>query len=314
MQTTTPSPARPETVRRSGYAPAPLRRSRYRSASAQLAFGYAPMLFAACWLAVGILVARWAWRPPLLLLMEALAALLLTGIAARHGSRVALFPLALVWLIAGQFSAEVMPRPAAARSFLRMSDGLQRRVTGTVLAIHSPRIEQRQLTSGAIEEETSQKIVIGVTGIENFTADRDWMQATHGGLQITLYARDGVSLPQVHCGEGVTATVHMHRGTLQRPWGVGLSRVPGPAGDFRAEQPARRSAGAHREPLPADAGLPGDLCAAVVGGAYASGCGRRIRHSVAAALGALQRRRCGHGERDALRGSRGTAALCAQCV
>ncbi len=67
------------------------------------------------------------------------------------------------------------------------------------------------MTSGAIEEETSQKVVVGVTGIESFTADRDWMQATRGGLQITLYARDGVSLPQLHCGEAITATVRMHR-------------------------------------------------------------------------------------------------------
>ncbi len=211
MQTTTPSPVRPATVRRTGYAPAPLRKSRYRSASAQMAFGYAPMLFAACWLAAGILVARWAWRPPFTLLFLSMAALLLTALAVRRGTRAALIPLALVWLIAGQFSAEVMPRPSAAGSFLRMSDGLQRRVTGTVLAIHSPRVEQRQMTSGAIEEETSQKVVVGVTGIESFTADRDWMQATRGGLQITLYARDGVSLPQLHCGEAITATVRMHR-------------------------------------------------------------------------------------------------------
>jgi competence protein ComEC len=210
MQTPTPAPAQLAPASRPIYQPAPLRRSRRRSASATLVFGHAPILFAAFWLAAGIVVARWAWRPPSTLLFLACAALLLTGLAARRGTRIALLPLALVWLIAGQFSAEVMPRPAAAASFLRLSDGLQRRMIGTVLAIHSPRVQQRETTGGAMQQEVTEKIVISVNAVEDFTGDRDWMQATHGGLQLTLYARDPAALPALHCGEQITANVRMH--------------------------------------------------------------------------------------------------------
>lgn len=251
MQTPTPAPARLAPKSRSIYQPAPLRSSRYRGASAALTFGHAPMLFAAACLSAGIVLSRWVWRPPFALLFLACAALLLAAMAARRGTRIALLPLALVWLIAGQFSAEVMPRPAAAESFLRMSDGLQRRITGTVLASQSPRTQQRQMRNGALEEEATEKIVVGVTHLEAFTSDRDWMQPTQGGLQITLYARDEASLPRVHCGEQVTAIVRMHqaeryndpgawdyRGYLAEHGVAALSSVP--ANALQSTGPAAR--------------------------------------------------------------------------
>jgi competence protein ComEC len=211
-----PTPAAPEQTSRlprrmSGYQPAPLRASRHRLARERLTFAAAPMLLAAGGLALGILDARWVWHPPLIPLLAALIAAGLTLFAIRRADRVVLLPLLLLWFAAGQFCALVAPVHVPSSLLFQLADGLQRSVTGTVTAIHPSRVETRNLPFGSQEEtERTQQIDLSLDHVEDFTADRDWQAAVHGGLRLNIYARAGEILPKFLCGERLNISLRFH--------------------------------------------------------------------------------------------------------
>ncbi len=194
-----------------GYQPAPLRASRHRLARERLTFAAAPMLMAASGLALGILNARWVWHPPLTSLIAALLAVGLTLLTIWRAERIVLLPLLLLWFATGQFCALVAPVHAPSPLLSQLADGLQRNITGTVTAIHPYRIETRTLPFGSrIVTERTQQIDLSLDHVENFTADRDWQTAVHGGLRLNIYTRAGETLPQVHCGERLNINLRFH--------------------------------------------------------------------------------------------------------
>ncbi len=194
-----------------GYQPAPLRATRHKLARERLTFAAAPMLLAASAMALGIIDARWVWHPPLVPLLGALLASGLTLLAIRRAERVVLLPLLLLWFATGQFCAFVAPVHAPSGLLLQLADGLQRNVTGTVIAIHSPRAEVRSAPFGGEEKtEWTQQIDFSLDHVENFTADRDWQAAVTGGLRLTMYAHAGENLPQLHCGERLRMNLRFH--------------------------------------------------------------------------------------------------------
>lgn len=194
-----------------GYQPAPLRATRHRRTLENLTFAAAPMLLAAGALALGILDARWVWHPPLLFLLAAALAAGLTLLAIGRAERAILFPLVLLWFAVGQFCAQVAPVHAPSAKLLELADGLQRTVTGTVTAVHSPRLETRNLPfhQGNATERTQQSD-LSLDHVEDFTADRDWQEAVVGGLRLNLYAHEGEELPRIHCGERINVTLRYH--------------------------------------------------------------------------------------------------------
>jgi len=76
-----------------------------------LEFRRAPLLAAAVWFALGEVMARDA-RPAMILLISLVLLLVLTAIALRSGVRVAVVPLAGLWMVVGMWSAEVQPSPS----------------------------------------------------------------------------------------------------------------------------------------------------------------------------------------------------------
>ena len=194
-----------------GYIPAPLRATRRQFAREPLSFAIAPMLLAAAGLALGILDARWVWHPPSTFLLAALIAAGLCVAAAYRVQRVILFPLLLLWFATGQFCASVAPIQPASPVLFQLADGLQRDVSGTVVAVHSPREQtQKLLYAAQAKPEETQQFDIALDHVEEFTADRDWQTPVAGGMRLSVYAKQGELLPSLHCGERLRVTVRFH--------------------------------------------------------------------------------------------------------
>lgn len=206
-----PTETSPIVRRARGYKSAPLRATRHRFAIEKLSFSTAPMLFVATALVLGILDARWAWHPPAISLLAAVAGAALTVLARRTAERTLLLPLLLLWFATGQFCALVAPAHAFSPQLFRLANGLQRQTTGTVIAIHPARVETRTRPFGSREEtEEVQQVDVAVQHVEDFTADRDWRDTVIGGLRLTMYARAGEAFPQVGCGQQVELNLRFH--------------------------------------------------------------------------------------------------------
>ena len=194
-----------------GYTPAPLRATRRQFAAEPLSFSAAPLLLAATAFALGIWNAHCFFHLPSTVLLAALLGAALSVTAALRAPRVLVFPLALLWFAAGQFCASTAPSHPASAALFRLGDGLQRDVTGTLLAIHSP----REQTGNSIYRqqglpEQVQQVDLALDHVEEFTADRDWQTPVAGGLRLTMYAKPGESLPILHCGEHLRVAVRFH--------------------------------------------------------------------------------------------------------
>ncbi|MHB8301306.1 MAG: ComEC/Rec2 family competence protein [Acidobacteriaceae bacterium] len=199
------------TPRTRGYRPAPLRATRRQLSQGQLSFTTAPMLLAAAGLALGVLDERWVWRPPSIVLLAALLAAGLATLALFRAPRMVVLPSLLLWFAAGQFCALIAPTQAVSPVLLQLADGVQRDVTGTVIAIHSPRTQTQSLPySSRQETEHTQQIDLALDHVEQFTSERDWQTAVAGGLRLTIYAKEGAALPRVHCGERLRVPLQFH--------------------------------------------------------------------------------------------------------
>ncbi|HTU50552.1 MAG TPA: ComEC/Rec2 family competence protein [Acidobacteriaceae bacterium] len=209
--TTLPETTQP--VRRlHGYQPAPLRATRHRLRREPLSFASAPMLLAAAGFSLGIIDAHWVWHPPLLCLVSAFLAAGLTLLAGQTAVRMLWLPLLCLWFSAGQFCAFVAPTPQTSPAVVQLADGLQRSVSGTVTAIHSPRTETRLSPFGRpAETEQTQQIDLSLDHVEDFNANHDWQTSVVGGLRLNLYARLGESLPYLRCGERLNVELRFHR-------------------------------------------------------------------------------------------------------
>jgi competence protein ComEC len=178
----------------------------------RLSFGSSPMLLAAGGFSLGIIDAHWVWHPPLLCLVSAFLAAGLTLLAGRIAARTLWLPLLLLWFSAGQFCAFVAPTPRTSPALRQLADGLERSVSGTVIAIHPIRTQTRLNPFGrAAETEQTQQIDLTLDHVEDFNADRDWQTLVLGGLRLNLYARPGKTLPQFACGEKVNVELRFHR-------------------------------------------------------------------------------------------------------
>ncbi|MHB1935165.1 MAG: ComEC/Rec2 family competence protein [Acidobacteriaceae bacterium] len=169
------------------------------------------MLLAATGFSLGIVDTRWVWHPPQLYLASALLAIGLILLAARTAVRTLWLPLLLLWFSAGQFCALLAPSYPASPALAILADGLQRSVSGRVAAIHSTRTETRTGPfGGPAKTEHTQQVDLSLDHVEDFNADRDWQASVVGGMRLTIYARPGENLPQLHCGERLNVALRFH--------------------------------------------------------------------------------------------------------
>jgi competence protein ComEC len=195
-----------------------------------------PLLAAALCFALGESLTKLpppASRPTLLLLFAVLAFTALTLLALRRSLRLAILPVAALWIAAGLWAAQLQPAPAPQTALLAYTDGLSRTVQGRIVRIRTlpPRTnnpdnpdnpdstevdldpDQWDETAGAGENATpTTSLDLSLTAIEDVTPDTSRMVPIAGGIRATLLADRAPqpqSQPQLHCGNIVEATLRL---------------------------------------------------------------------------------------------------------
>ena len=189
-----------------------------------------PLLIAALGFMAGILCARHD-HPPAMLAASAVLLFLLAWVAVRAAPRVGWLALLAVWVVAGCWCAQVERPVARQTALLRYADGLSRTVRGRVAGISSlrgasinratPQVSNQSwaLEPGAWEPDEIppvQTIDLAVDAVEEVTPDLSTMQATPGGVRLTLTGR---VLP-LRCGDLIEVPVRLHEPEVYRDPGA----------------------------------------------------------------------------------------------
>jgi competence protein ComEC len=182
----------------------------------RLRFGRAPLLAAAVWFAVGEVMAR--NRQPAIVLVIALLALTgLVLVGLRWSLRTAILPLAVVWMVAGMWCAEVQPSPVPQTALQSYADGLSRQVRGRVVRVRElpPRqkaVDQDNDPAWWLEKEPQAadavSIDLQVEDVEYLTPDISRMVPVPGGVRVTVLANAG-ALPDLKCGDVIEGPMRL---------------------------------------------------------------------------------------------------------
>ncbi|MBB5341192.1 ComEC/Rec2 family competence protein [Tunturiibacter gelidoferens] len=201
-----------------------------------LAFRRAPLLTAVCWFALGEVIAR--NHAPMVMLFLAMSLLCaLTLASLRWSLRIAIVPLAAVWMALGLFCAEVQPAPPTQHALKTYADGLSRQVRGRVVRVRELVPQQgnsdqdKETGWWAEKEENEEAAAIGalsvdlqVDAVEEVTPDVAWMAPVTGGARMNVLPdKPAVQnaaptgslapavrpLPTLKCGDLVQAPMRM---------------------------------------------------------------------------------------------------------
>jgi competence protein ComEC len=166
-------------------------------------------------------------RPTILLLAAVLALVALTLLALRRSLRLAILPVAALWIAAGLWAAQLQPAPSPQTALLTYADGLSRTVQGRIVRIRTLPAranndessdadvdpDQWDETAGAAENATpTTSLDLSLTAIEDVTPDISRMVPIAGGVRATLLAGRAPqpqSQTQLHCGDLVEATLRL---------------------------------------------------------------------------------------------------------
>ncbi len=196
-----------------------------------LEFRHAPLLAAVCWFALGELFAR-NHQLAITLLIATILLSLLTLAAQRWSLRVAIVPVAAIWMTVGCWCAEIGPVPPTQQALASYADGLSRQLRGRVIRVRElpPQSEDSdhdKETSWWPEREADEEVTtagalsvdIQVDSIEEVTPDISRMVPMTGGVRMnviadkpsnraTTTAAIGV-LPALKCGDVVEAPMRI---------------------------------------------------------------------------------------------------------
>jgi competence protein ComEC len=181
-------------------------------------------------------------RAPTIILLIATSLLYaLTLAALRWSLRIAIVPLAAVWMAAGLWSAEVQPVPSTQHPLTAYADGLSRQVRGRVVRVRElpPQQEDsdhdKEVSWWAEKEEDEEAAAVGalwvdlqVDSVEEVTPDVSQMVPESGGVRMNVIAdkppKDSVAatttnglttaaspaaLPTLKCGDIVEAPMRL---------------------------------------------------------------------------------------------------------
>jgi competence protein ComEC len=199
-------------------------------------FRRVPLLAATCWFALGEVLAR-NWQPTIVLLAAALSLLALTVAALRWSLRMAIVPLAALWITAGFWCTEIRPVPSTQHALLSYADGLSRQVRGRVVRVRvlppQEKDENHDNEPGwwAEKEEDEAAATVGalsvdlqVNEIEEVTPDVSQMVPVRGGIRMNVIAdkfgtgiqtsttantKSSITLPVLQCGDLVEAPMRL---------------------------------------------------------------------------------------------------------
>jgi competence protein ComEC len=176
-----------------------------------LEFRRAPLLVAVCWFALGEVLAR-NWQPSAVLLVAVLLLFALTLVGLRRSLRVAIVPLAALWIAVGFWCAEIQPVPSTQNALQSYADGLSRQVRGRVVRVRElpPQTNEAGHDNEPgwwdEKEEDEAAAVVGmlsvdlqVNAIEEVTPDISHMVPVSGGVRMNVVpnrlGRGGLQLP-----------------------------------------------------------------------------------------------------------------------
>jgi competence protein ComEC len=194
----------------------------------RLAFRRAPLGAAALCFALGIAVEHGVGATHSVVeLLGALA--LLAGLAVMAlglGPRTAMAAVAGVWVALGMAALEWQPSPAAPATLLRMADGLSRTVEARVVRVRAGTAVAEADTDPVPDwERTTDEHPSGrpvtldleVEAIEEVTPERSTMVPATGGVRVSVFQADGLSLA---CGDRLSLPLRMHPPQRYRDPGV----------------------------------------------------------------------------------------------
>jgi competence protein ComEC len=165
-----------------------------------LEFRRAPLLAAVCWLAIGEVMAR-NRQPAVVLLLATVLLSLLTLAALRRSLRIAIVPVAALWMAIGYWCAEIQPAPPAQQALANYADGLSREVRGRVVRVRELPPQQNDSDhdketgwwAGKEDDEEAEavgalSVDIQVDSIEEVTPDISRMVPMTGGIRLNVVA------------------------------------------------------------------------------------------------------------------------------
>src|SRR5208283_1802899 len=123
--------------------------------------------------------------------------------------RLAILPLAALWIAAGLWAAQIQPAPPPQTALLAYADGLSRTVEGRVVRIRAlPARSDSDTTADTDPDQWDQpgtpttSIDLSLTAIEDVSSDTSRMVPISGGVRATLLANSISPLqPQLRCGD-----------------------------------------------------------------------------------------------------------------
>jgi competence protein ComEC len=181
------------------------------------------LLTAVCWFALGETMAR-NRQPAAVLLIATLLLTLLTLAALRWSLRIAIVPIAAVWMVIGCWCAEIQPAPPAQQALASYADGLSRQIRGRVVRVRElpPQPEEpdhdKEVGWWAEKEADEEAATVGtlsvdiqVDSIEEVTPDISRMVPMTGGVRINVIAEpvNTVVWPTLKCGDIVEAPMRI---------------------------------------------------------------------------------------------------------
>lgn len=175
-------------------------------------------------------------QPAIVLLLVILLLSLLTLAALRWSLRIAILPVAAVWITAGFWSAKFQPTPAAQHVLAGYADGLSRQVRGRVLRVRelapaSNPSDHDKETGWWEEKEADEEaatagalsVDLEVDAVEEVTPDIASMAPVTGGVRMNVITDRQLlhnspppnppvipgALPTLHCGDIVQAPMRL---------------------------------------------------------------------------------------------------------
>jgi competence protein ComEC len=181
----------------------------------RMTFRRAPLAAAALWFALGIACGHWQQARFLFYpTIELLAALLLLGLLAisslLRGFRSAWCAVAAVWVALGIAAAVWQPSPPYPAALMSYADNLSRTVEARVVRVRAPPAvsitDQDDVPAWEASEETPTatahplSLDLELDKIEDITPDLSTMVPIAGGVRVSVYDANGLSL---HCGDRI---------------------------------------------------------------------------------------------------------------
>ena len=136
-------------------------------------------------------------RSTILLVMAAFALVALTLLTLRRTLRLAVFPIAALWLAAGLWAAQIQPAASPQTALLAYADGLSRTVQGRIVRIRTMPAHAKAAEGSEADFNPEQwdepgnpalSVDLDVNAIEEVTPDTSRMVPIAGGIRATLLA------------------------------------------------------------------------------------------------------------------------------